>query len=112
MLDLSFLSFSNLLLWIGGWSLVGFLLMAEDKDQAQTQEGLAKRERISERTLYEVAVLGGFLGILAGASVFHHKTSKESFWGPVFLSAILWAVFLAVLTNGTLSGSLRGLTGR
>jgi uncharacterized membrane protein YsdA (DUF1294 family) len=63
--------------------------MAEDKSQAQRQEKLAKRERISEKTLHEVALLGGFPGIIMGAWTFSHKVSKPSFWPPVVLSIII-----------------------
>src|SRR2546425_12314502 len=35
-------------------------------------------DRISERTLHIIALLGGFWGIIVGAFLFHHKTSKSS----------------------------------
>jgi uncharacterized membrane protein YsdA (DUF1294 family) len=82
--------------------------MAEDKSQAQRQEKPAKRERISEKTLHEVALLGGFPGITMGAWMFNHKVSKQSFWPPVVLSIIIWMVFLALLASGALSRALPG----
>ncbi len=35
-------------------------------------------DRISERTLHIIALLGGFWGIIFGAFLFRHKTSKSS----------------------------------
>ena len=55
-------------------------------------------DRISERTLHIIALLGGFWGIIFGAFLFHHKTSKPEFWPPVLFAAALWiALFFAVL---------------
>jgi uncharacterized membrane protein YsdA (DUF1294 family) len=51
--------------------------------------------RVSERNLWLVALVGGFVGVLLGGVVFHHKTSKTGFWGPVLVAAILW--FVAIL---------------
>jgi uncharacterized membrane protein YsdA (DUF1294 family) len=73
--------------------------MGEDKDQAVMQEELEHKERISESTLHEVALIGGFPGIIAGAKVFGHKTSKVSFWPPVGASVVLWAVLLFYLAQ-------------
>lgn len=96
MVDLSFLTLSNIILWMGAWSLIGLAVMLEDKLQA-----VGQHTRISERILHEVALLGGFPGIVIGAKVFHHKTSKPSFWPPVGASIILWTVVLAYLAlNG------------
>ena len=51
---------------------------------------------ISERTLWLVALLGGFTGILRGGYIFRHKTSKVEFWGLVVVSTIVWAVVIAI----------------
>ena len=91
-IDLSDLTLSNFLLWMGGWSIAGFILMGADKGFA-----IAQNERISERTLHGVALLGGFLGIFLGARAFKHKTSKLSFWPPVAVSTILWVILFYVL---------------
>ena len=71
--------------WMGPVSVFGFAAMGVDKLLA-----VGRHRRISERTLWLVALLGGFLGIVVGGVVFHHKTSKGSFWGPVLLAAIAW----------------------
>lgn len=107
MIDLAILTFRNLLLWVGGWSFVGFILMGEDKDQAMTQEHLRHKERISERTLHEAALAGGFLGIIIGAKVFHHKVSKPSFWPPVIIALVLWAALSYYVIFGNLSAIIR-----
>ena len=57
-------------------------------------------DRISERTLHIIALLGGFWGIILGAFLFHHKTSKREFWPPVFFAAALWVGLFLVLVFG------------
>jgi len=76
--------------WVGLASLLGFAAMGLDKLLA-----VGGRSRVRERTLWLVALLGGFLGVFLGGYVFHHKTSKAGFWGPVAISAVLWALVFA-----------------
>ena len=103
MTDIPFLTFRNILSWMGAWSLVGLAAMGVDKHLARSQEGEPRPHRISERALHEVALIGGFVGVIAGAGIFHHKTLKPSFWLPVLVSALLWVVSLALLAqNGFL----------
>jgi uncharacterized membrane protein YsdA (DUF1294 family) len=63
---------------IGDWLLlsgvVGFFAMGLDKARAGSGEW-----RISEKTLFIIALSGGSLGVALGGLAFHHKTSKESF---------------------------------
>jgi uncharacterized membrane protein YsdA (DUF1294 family) len=80
--------------WVALASLLGFAAMGVDKLLA-----VGRRSRVSERTLWLIALLGGLLGIVAGAVVFHHKTSKPGFWAPVAVAAVLWAVALVLLTR-------------
>lgn len=47
----------------------GFLLMLSDKRRA-----IRGSWRISERTLFLVAIFGGSLGSILGMWLFHHKT--------------------------------------
>jgi uncharacterized membrane protein YsdA (DUF1294 family) len=68
---------------------IGFAAMLWDKLSAK-----AGIERLSERLLAVVAVLGGFLGVIAGGVFVHHKTSKPEFWVPVAFAVFIWAVFL------------------
>jgi uncharacterized membrane protein YsdA (DUF1294 family) len=81
--------------WVALVSLVGFVAMGIDKALA-----VGRRSRISERTLWTAALLGGFPGVFIGGSVFHHKTSKMEFWGPVVTSAIVWMVAIVLLVGG------------
>jgi uncharacterized membrane protein YsdA (DUF1294 family) len=93
-MDLSAITPLDLILWDAGWSLVAFLLMGVDKAQARAQV-----DRISERTLHEVALIGGFAGIIGGGFFFHHKTSKGNFWLPVGVAVVLWiAIYLAFVS--------------
>jgi len=78
-----------LLGWLAAVGLAGFALMGFDKRRAQRGG-----RRVPERTFYELALIGGALGIVAGAFAFHHKTSKASFFGVVIILAICWIVLL------------------
>lgn len=80
--------------WAALATLFGFAAMGIDKMLA-----VGRRSRVSERTLWATALLGGFLGIFAGGLVFHHKTSKPEFWPPVAISAVLWAVVLSLISH-------------
>jgi len=76
---------------MGPVSVFGFAAMGVDKLLAAE-----RLSRLSERTLWLTALVGGFLGIIAGGIVFHHKTSKPEFWAPVFVATVLW-VAVAIL---------------
>ena len=78
-------------LWdlVAGWlplsGLLGFVLMAFDKQRAREAGS-----RIPERTFFTLALIGGTFGILLGSLAFHHKTKKDSFIGVVLVCAALW----------------------
>lgn len=55
-------------------NLLAFLLFGADKKRAQH-----RKQRMSERTLFLVAFLGGSLGAWAGMQIFRHKTKKTIF---------------------------------
>ncbi len=78
--------------WVALVSLFAFAAMGVDKMLA-----VGRRSRVSERVLWETALVGGFLGIFVGGLVFHHKTSKPRFWAPVGLSALIWVAGLVYL---------------
>jgi uncharacterized membrane protein YsdA (DUF1294 family) len=82
--------------WMAPFSFFGFAAMGVDKLLA-----VGRRGRISERTLWSTALVGGFLGIFVGGFVFHHKTSKAEFWAPVVISAVLWAALALLLPRAT-----------
>jgi uncharacterized membrane protein YsdA (DUF1294 family) len=83
-----------LVVWVGAASLFGFAAMGIDKLLA-----VGRRSRVTERTLWLAAALGGFPGVFVGGFLFHHKTSKPEFWAPVLVSAMLWAAVLVFLTR-------------
>ena len=73
-------------------NLIAFVLMGLDKRRARRDKW-----RISEKTLFLPAVLGGSLGAIAGMRLFHHKTKHWYFrYGlPALLAVqILLGVFL------------------
>ncbi len=80
--------------WVALASISGFAAMGIDKLLA-----VGRKSRVSEKTLWVTALLGGFPGILVGGFVFRHKTSKTEFWWPVIAAAITWVVAFALLTE-------------
>ena len=83
--SLATISVSLLIEWVALVSIFGFASMGVDKLLA-----VGRRSRVSERTLWLTALLGGFPGTFVGGLIFHHKTSKTEFWVPVVVSAVLW----------------------
>jgi uncharacterized membrane protein YsdA (DUF1294 family) len=78
-----------LLIWLGASGAVGFLTMGIDKARALDQQ-----RRIPEISLYAISLVGGFWGVLLGAFIFHHKTSKPRFMFVVLGILIVWTVLL------------------
>lgn len=74
-------------------SLVGFISMKVDKKRARNDE-----YRISEKTLWLIALAGGALGSWAGMNVFRHKTKHMTFriGMPIIVilhsALIIWAI--------------------
>ena len=91
-----FLTPVNTLLWILIVGLIGFFAMGADKLMATSNWS----DRISEKTLWLTALSGGFVGIFAGAQIFHHKTSKTEFWVPVVFAMMLWVLLLCLRLLG------------
>jgi len=83
-----------LLRWIAVVGVFAAFLMGVDKLLSK----LGAR-RISERSFVFVALIGGFLGVIAGAMVFHHKTAKASFWPGIVAATIVWVVGLYALAG-------------
>ena len=76
-------------IWLLVGSVVGFAAMGVDKQRAV--EG---RWRVSETTLFLVALAGGAFGTAVGSEVFHHKTSKLSFLLVMYSLVVAWLVLL------------------
>ncbi|MEW4306486.1 DUF1294 domain-containing protein [Rossellomorea marisflavi] len=55
-------------------NIAGFVLMGRDKEKARRGE-----YRISERTLWQVAILGGSVGSYFGMRIHRHKTKHVAF---------------------------------
>lgn len=99
---LGLVSIPNISSWFLITGVVAFAAMGVDKAMAR----LASGGRISEKALWLIALAGGFAGILVGAFVFHHKTSKASFWPPVVLAVILWITFVILIMTGHIPSGL------
>lgn len=71
-------------------SLVLLILMGMDKSKAKNNEW-----RISEKTLFTLAIVGGAVGGVLGMYLFRHKTRHNSFaFGFPLLAAI--QIFIVV----------------
>ncbi|WP_342543289.1 DUF1294 domain-containing protein [Paenisporosarcina sp. FSL H8-0542] len=65
-------------------SIVSFFTMGHDKTAAQ-----AHKRRVPERTLWNLAILGGGVGAYLGMILYRHKTKHMSFRIGFTLLAIL-----------------------
>ena len=73
-------------------NLIGFVVMGMDKRRAVRGD-----RRISEASLFSVALLGGALGCTLGMQCFRHKTRHWYFrlgMPAIFMVQVLCAVFL------------------
>ena len=61
-------------LWLAAVNIAAFCLMGEDKRRSKRGGW-----RISERTLFLSAALGGSMGAIAGMRFYHHKTKHWYF---------------------------------
>lgn len=78
--------------YLMGINLVGFVMMGADKRRA-----IRGAYRISEASLFTVALLGGALGCTLGMKLFRHKTRHWYFkYGmpAIFAGQVLLGVFL------------------
>ena len=73
-------------------NLIAFVLMGLDKRRARRDKW-----RISEKTLFLPAVLGGSLGAIAGMRLFHHKTKHWYFRYGLPALLLLQILLVAVL---------------
>jgi uncharacterized membrane protein YsdA (DUF1294 family) len=81
-----------LLWWMGLAGIGSTLMMGLDKLLAKMHAW-----RISERSFFLAAMIGGVVGIIVGAFLFHHKTSKSSFWPAIVLAGVVWGAVLLAL---------------
>ena len=72
------------LIWLAFVSIILFFAMGIDKQKAKKA-----RRRISEKSLFALAVLGGAVGGTIGMHLFHHKTKHWYFrYGFPLIAAV------------------------
>lgn len=71
-------------------NILSFILYGIDKLKA-----IKKKERISEKALILIGILGGSIGSLIGMNLFRHKTKKLKF--IIFLPLILIIHIIVVI---------------
>lgn len=62
------------LIYLLAVNLFGFILMGVDKSKAQKHQW-----RISEKTIFVTALLGGSIGVKSGMQHYRHKTQHKQF---------------------------------
>ncbi len=72
----------------------GFCVCAYDKRAAKSRRG-----RVSERSLYAIALLGGSLGVFAAMMITKHKISKTKFAAAIAIIMILQASAVIYMLN-------------
>ncbi len=87
-------------LWVLAASLISFGLMGVDKRRARRGDW-----RISEKTLFLPAVLGGALGGVLGMRVFRHKTKH---WYFKYGMPLLLILQLGLMGWAVWAGTFRG----
>jgi uncharacterized membrane protein YsdA (DUF1294 family) len=68
---------------------IAYLAMAADKQRA-----IDDQRRTPERTLLNLALIGGALGAVAAQQMLRHKTRKEPFRTQLWLIAAAWMALL------------------
>lgn len=81
-----------MLTWIGVMSLWAFSAMGYDKRQAQK-----KGARISEKTLWLLACVGGGIGAYLGMQVFRHKTRRTAFRVGFLMLGLVYTMIIVYL---------------
>ncbi|GGA36702.1 DUF1294 domain-containing protein [Psychrobacillus lasiicapitis] len=69
-------------------SVISFIVMGYDKSQAKNH-----KQRVSERTLWSLAIFGGGIGAYIGMQLFRHKTKHTNF-RVGFLMLLIVYVFI------------------
>ena len=73
-------------------NLTGYLTMGQDKARSKR-----KKRRVPEARLFQMALLGGALGVLIGMYHYRHKTLHMSFRFGIPLLLVLNAAIVAYL---------------
>ncbi|MCZ2258012.1 DUF1294 domain-containing protein [Sporosarcina sp. G11-34] len=88
-----------ILIWIGIMSLWAFSAMGYDKRQAKK-----KGQRIPEKNLWALAILGGGIGAYFGMQTFRHKTRHTSFRIGFLILALAYGVLIFYLFGVNVPG--------
>ena len=75
--------------YIVGINILAFFIYGLDKYLARN-----KLYRVSEYSLFILAIFGGGIGSLLGMKVFHHKTKKKVFWIINIIASIIWIIIM------------------
>ncbi len=78
-----------ILLFILIMSILSFIAMGYDKSQAKK-----RGQRVSERTLWTLAIFGGGIGAYLGMQLFRHKTKHTNFRVGFLMLLIVYAFLL------------------
>ncbi|MER2077458.1 DUF1294 domain-containing protein [Psychrobacillus psychrotolerans] len=70
-------------------SIIAFFVMRYDKSQAKKHG-----QRISEKTLWTLAIMGGGIGAYVGMQLFRHKTKHTNFRVGFLMLLILYAFLI------------------
>ena len=85
------------LIWIAFMSVWAFAAMGYDKRQAKK-----KGQRVPEKNLWFLAILGGGIGAYFGMQMFRHKTRHTSFRIGFLMLVILYGVLIFYLLGVSL----------
>lgn len=90
-----------ILIFILIMSIVAFFVMGYDKSQARKHG-----QRISEKTLWTLAIVGGGIGAYIGMQLFRHKTKHTNFRVGFLMILILYAflIFYIFTTDSSIIG--------
>lgn len=86
--------------WTLVCSIIAFVMFWRDKQLAKSD-----LQRIPERTLHTVAILGGWPGSVLGQQLIRHKSQKLSFRFALWAIVILHGAILTFLTYKSLTSS-------
>jgi len=79
------------MIYLIGINIISFVLYGIDKGKA-----ILKRERIPERILLVLSLIGGCYGALLGMILFRHKIRKKKFIITALVSIILWTTIMII----------------
>ena len=97
-------SITGLLLYVIFINLYGLFIMYVDKRMSK-RKGYKDKRRVSERQLFIVTAMGGFVGTMMGMKLFRHKTQKTYFFMIFTLIAIIEIGAIVIIQKYTQLGT-------